>query len=48
MKLEELVEKNIKKLEKDISEIKNVVFELNGLTMEIPFITEVDQKEKKI
>ncbi len=47
MKLEELVEKNIKKLEKDISEIKNVVFELNGLTMEIPFITEVDQKEKK-
>ena len=49
MKLGKLYEKNNKKLEEDISEIKNVVFELNGLVMEMPIIEieEVDQKEKK-
>lgn len=47
MKLEEIVKENIKKLKEDTLEITKVVFKLNSLTMELPFINKLDKKVKE-
>lgn len=47
MKLEEIVKENVKKLKEDTLDIAKVVFKLNSLTMELPFIDKPDKKVKK-
>lgn len=45
--IKEVVKRDIENIKKEMIGIKNVVFELNSLTMEIPFIDKVDQNVKK-
>ena len=47
MEIKEAVNKNVKKLKEDSLEIAKVVFELNSLIMEIPFIDKPSKKVKK-
>lgn len=47
MTLEEKINENVKKLKEDTLEIVKVVFELNSLIMEMPFIDEPSKNVKK-
>lgn len=46
MKLEDIANKNIKKLKEEIVEIKNVIYEMSSLVMEMPFTDKPNSKIK--
>lgn len=44
--LEEIVNERVKELKKEVKEIKEVIFEVNSLTMEMPFVAEPNKEIK--
>ncbi len=44
--LEEIVNERVKELKKEVKEIKEVIFEVNSLTMEMPFVTDPNKEIK--
>ncbi len=45
--IKEIVEIDVENIKKEMTGIKNVIYEFNSLTMELPFIDKVDQNVKK-
>lgn len=43
---EEIVNERVKKLKNEVKEIKEVIFEVNSLTMEMPFVAEPNKEIK--